>query len=313
MSFLNKFKYHYHFKHIDNLFEEKKFQEIFEYLNKVRHEKKLFYDISLKYISNSINSFNQDISNKKIVWINTFYDNDSEYLRLFLEYYIKNFSNLEQDINSYKYEIDQIIQSNEVINFNTLVNQSYFFQWMIINNFNANFKFLENDLPFFSSENKYNFTKQSLSQSYILILNNPYEVYSKIKKTFNHDQEIARNVFLNLDKASQDEKYSKVKFKFSNKGWNVHTESWTDPNVLSSLRGKIISKKDILNNTFETLSSIILHLIQSGVEMELNYDLIENFINQNPVPNLELDIDISKKEKKFLDQYIDDAYLSYDI
>ena len=79
----------------------------------------------------------------------------------------------------------------------------------------------------------------------------------------------------------------------------MHTESWTDPNVLSSLRGKIISKKDIINNTFETLSSVILHLIQSGVEMELNYDLIENFTNQNPVPDLELDIDISKKEKNF--------------
>ena len=51
MSFLNKFKYHYHLKHVDNLFEEKKFQEIFEYLNKVSHEKKLFYEISLKYIS----------------------------------------------------------------------------------------------------------------------------------------------------------------------------------------------------------------------------------------------------------------------
>ena len=76
---------------------------------------------------------------------------------------------------------------------------------------------MENDLPF-SSENNYNFTKQSLSQSYILILNNPYEVYSKIKKTVNHDREIARNVFLNLDQSSQDEKYSKVKFKFSNKG-----------------------------------------------------------------------------------------------
>ena len=148
MSFLNKFKYHYHFKHIDNLFEEKNSGN-FEYLNKVRHEKKLFYDISLKYISNSINSFNQDISNKKIVWINTFYDNDSEYLRLFLEYYIKNFSNLEQDINSYKYEIDRIIQSNEVINFNTLVNQSYFFQWMIINEHNVKFKFLKMKFLFF--------------------------------------------------------------------------------------------------------------------------------------------------------------------
>lgn len=313
MSFLNKFKYHYHLKHIDALFEAENYQEIFDYLKNIKDDKRSFYEVSLKYISNSISNFNKDVLEKKIVWINSFLKEDSTYLKKFINDYLNNFEHLKQNINSYKYEIDQVVQKDEEINFNVLVNQSYFFQWMIMNNSITNYKFIENDLPFFSSENKYNFTKQSLSQSYILILNNPYEVYSKIKKTFNHDQEIARNVFLNLDKASQDEKYSKVKFKFSNKGWNVHTESWTDPNVLSSLRGKIISKKDILNNTFETLSSIILHLIQSGVEMELNYDLIENFINQNPVPNLELDIDISKKEKKFLDQYIDDTYLSYDI
>ena len=82
---------------------------------------------------------------------------------------------------------------------------------------------------------------------------------------------------------------------------------------MSSLRGKIISKKEILNNTYETLSSIILHLIQSGVEMDLNYDLIENFISQNQVPDFDLDINLSKKEKKFLDKYIDDTYLLYDI
>ena len=313
MSFLNKFKYHYHFKHIDNLFEEKKFQEIFEYLNKVRHEKKLFYDISLKYISNSINSFNQDISNKKIVWINTFYDNDSEYLRLFLEYYIKNFSNLEQDINSYKYEIDQIIQSNEVINFNTLVNQSYFFQWMIINEHNVKFKFLKNEIPFFSSKNNYNFTKQELTQAYIFVLNNPYEIYNKIKKSVNQDQEIARNIFLNLDQKAQDEPYSKVNFNFPSKGWHIHTDSWSDPNVLTSLRGKIISKKEIYNNTFETFSSVILHLIQSGVEMELDYDLIEFFIKNNPINIGAEDFNLSNREKKFISKYVDSILDSYDI
>jgi hypothetical protein len=313
MSFLNKFKYHYHFKHIDNLFEEKKFQEIFEYLNKVRHEKKLFYDISLKYISNSINSFNQDISNKKIVWINTFYDNDSEYLRLFLEYYIKNFSNLEQDINSYKYEIDQIIQSNEVINFNTLVNQSYFFQWMIINEHNVKFKFLKNEIPFFSSKNNYNFTKQELTQAYIFVLNNPYEIYNKIKKSVNQDQEIARNIFLNLDQKAQDEPYSKVNFNFPSKGWHIHTDSWSDPNVLTSLRGKIISKKEIYNNTFETFSSVILHLIQSGVEMELDYDLIELFIKNNPINIGAEDFNLSNREKKFISKYVDSILDSYDI
>ena len=313
MSFLNKFKYHYHLKHIDNLFEEKNYQGIFDYLYNIRSEEKLFYELSLKYISNSINSFNQDVLNKKIVWINTFFDNDSEYLRVFIQHYIQNFKNLKQDIKSYKYEIDQIVRSGEDINFNTLVNQSYFFQWMVLNKHNVNFKFLHNEIPFFSSENNYNFTRQSLTQAYILILNNPYEVYSKIKKSVNQDQEIARNIFLNLDQKAQDDSYSNVNFKFPSKGWHIHTDSWSDQNVLTSLRGKIISKKEINNNTFETLSSVILHLIQSGVEMELNYDLIELFIKNNPIKDSQEDIELSNREKKFLSSYVDSAFDTYDI
>ncbi len=313
MSFLNKFKYHYHLKHIDNLFEEKNYQGIFDYLYNIRSEEKLFYELSLKYISNSINSFNQDVLNKKIVWINTFFDNDSEYLRVFIQHYIQNFKNLKQDIKSYKYEIDQIVRSGEDINFNTLVNQSYFFQWMVLNKHNVNFKFLHNEIPFFSSENNYNFTRQSLTQAYILILNNPYEVYSKIKKSVNQDQEIARNIFLNLDQKAQDDSYSNVNFKFPSKGWHIHTDSWSDQNVLTSLRGKIISKKEINNNTFETLSSVILHLIQSGVEMELNYDLIELFIKNNPIKDSQEDIELSNREKKFLSSFVDSAFDTYDI
>ena len=313
MSFLNKFKYHYHLKHIDNLFEEKNYKGIFDYLYNIRSEEKLFYELSLKYISNSINSFNQDVLNKKIVWINTFFDNDSEYLRVFIQHYIQNFKNLKQDIKSYKHEIDQIITSEEDINFNTLVNQSYFFQWMILNRHNVNFKFLHNEIPFFSSENNYNFTRQSLTQAYILILNNPYEVYLKIKKLVNQDQEIARNIFLNLDQKAQDDSYSNVNFKFPSKGWHIHTDSWSDQNVLTSLRGKIISKKEINNNTFETLSSVILHLIQSGVEMELNYDLIELFINNNPIKNSYEGIELSNREKKFLSSFVDSAFDTYDI
>ena len=313
MSFLNKFKYHYHLKHIDNLFEEKNYKGIFDYLHDIRSEEKLFYELSLKYISNSINSFNQDVLNKKIVWINTFFDNDSEYLRVFIQHYIQNFKNLKQDIKSYKHEIDQIITSEEDINFNTLVNQSYFFQWMILNRHNVNFKFLHNEIPFFSSENNYNFTRQSLTQAYILILNNPYEVYLKIKKLVNQDQEIARNIFLNLDQKAQDDSYSNVNFKFPSKGWHIHTDSWSDQNVLTSLRGKIISKKEINNNTFETLSSVILHLIQSGVEMDLNYDLIELFINNNPIKNSYEGIELSNREKKFLSSFVDSAFDTYDI
>ena len=54
MSFLNKFKYHYHLKHIDALFEAESYQEIFDYLKNIKDDKKSFYEVSLKYISNSI-------------------------------------------------------------------------------------------------------------------------------------------------------------------------------------------------------------------------------------------------------------------
>ena len=37
---------------------------------------------------------------------------------------------------------------------------------------------------------------------YLLLLIIHMNVYQKIKKKFNHDQEIARNIFLNLDNQS---------------------------------------------------------------------------------------------------------------
>ena len=192
MSFLNKFKFHYHTKNIDSLIKEEKYDDFFNYLEKLIDNKKLFYEISLKYISNSINKYNNDVTNKKIVWINSFMRDDCKYLNLFITNYTKNYEALSQDVNFYKSEIDQLVLKKEDINFSALVNHSYFFQWMILNNTKLNFRFLENDIPFFSSENNYNFTKQNLSQAYIIILNNPYDIYSKIKKLNNDQQEISR-------------------------------------------------------------------------------------------------------------------------
>ena len=60
---------------------------------------------------------------------------------MFINDYLNNFEHLKQNINSYKYEIDQVVQKDEEINFNVLVNQSYFFQWMIMNNSITNYKF----------------------------------------------------------------------------------------------------------------------------------------------------------------------------
>ena len=47
--------------------------------------------------------------------------------------------------------------------------------------------------------------------------------------------------------------------------------------------------------------------------MNLNYDLIEEFIKQNPIAIEKDDINISNKEKKFLSNYVDATLDLYDI
>ena len=311
MSFLNRFQYHYHTKNIDGFISSENYDEFFKYLNKVSDNKDLFYKLSLKYISKAINSSKNNFINKKIVWMNSFMKNDLDFLNKFFLFYNQGNGFLYRDNQTYLSAIDDILIKNEEIDFNTFINQSYFFQWMILNNNNSQNQFFINELPFFSTKDNFNFTKPNITQSYIFLLNDPYVVYNNIKTIHDGDQQIARNVFLNLDNKPTLENFNKATFNLSKQGWHTNTLSWTDPNVLNSLKGKIILKKDLIREPYETLSSIILHLVQSGVEIELNYDLIEKFVKQNPISN-ESGIEVSQKEKKFIDQYIDQILNTYE-
>ena len=312
MSFLNKFQYHYHNKYLDALSDSKNYSELLSYLEKLSNKKKIFHDLSFKYVNNAIQSLSDDVSNKKIVWINSYIDEDKKYVLSFLENYLSKFNHMSQTIKSYQDEIDEILIKSEKIDFNTLINHSYFFQWMIINKQKTPYKFISNNIPFFSTEKNFNFSKPNITQSYINIINHPYEVYKFIKKNNNNDQEIARNIFLNLDNKATLQEHKNSSFYLSKKGWHTNTQSWTDANVINSLKGKIISKKEIHTNSYETLSSIILHLIQSGVEIDLNYDYVDDFVKNNPIDQDDFNNEISSKERKFLDKYVYNIIENYD-
>ena len=70
--------------------------------------------------------------------------------------------------------------------------------------------------------------------------------------------------------------------------------------------------KLVLRKTFDTLSSIILHFIQSGVGLEINYQLIEDFIKLNPLEKQE-SAELSKKEIKFLNNHVENIINEYDL
>ena len=312
MSFLNRFQYHYHSKYLDELSNSENYLELLSYLEKLSNEEKIFHDLSFKYVNHAIHSLSDDVSKKKIVWVNSFLSEDKKYVLSFLESYLSNFNPLKQIINSYQDEINKILLKAEKIDLNTLINHSYFFQWMVINKQKSPYKFISSNLPFFSTEKNFNFSKSNLTQAYIYIINHPYEVYKFLKRNNNNEQEVARNIFLNLDHKASLEEHNSSSFYLSKKGWHTNIQSWTDANVINSLKGKIISKKELHNNSYEVLSSIILHLIQSGVEIDLNYDLIDNFVKKNPLTQYDLDDEISSKEKKFLDKYVNDIIENYD-
>lgn len=314
MSFLNNFKYHYHEKQLGSLIESKNFEEAIKYLFEISDKKKIFYNLSVKHISKLINQISHDDNNNKIVWINSFLKEDINYLNIFLEEYLQSSYQLKQKINSYEEEISNVLTNEENIDFNSLINQSYLFQWLVLNRYPISSKFITNHYSFFSSENNYNFTKPYLTQAYIFVINHPYDVYEHIKKNNNNDQEVARNIFLNLDNKAQLNRVDNIFFNIPQKGWHIHTSSWTDANVLNSLKGKIITKKELHQSTFETLSSIILHLIQSGVKIDLNYDLIENFTKNNSLKESSpKERELSQKEMKFLNQYVIDISNDYEL
>ena len=109
MSFLNKFQYHYHNKQLDALSNSENYIEILSYLENLSDDKKIFHDLSLKYVNHVIHSLSDDVSNKKIVWINSFIDEDKKYVSLFLESYLSKFNPLKQTIKSYQDEIDEVL------------------------------------------------------------------------------------------------------------------------------------------------------------------------------------------------------------
>ena len=304
MSFINKFLFHFHDKSINQLLVQKKYKEFLNYLKIQKNKENLFYDLSLKYIPEIFSNYDEEALQNKIIWINSFDRDDTHYLVNFLDYYLKKTSKEFDPIKNYEVEISKFKKKFKEIDLNILVNFSYFFQWMIINS-STNHKFIINNVPFFSTENNYNFTTSNLSQSYINLENNPFAVYKKIRDCNQNDQQVARSLFLNLDNQPSNETINNLPFKINKQGWNTFNKSWKDENVMNSLRGITIKKSDINNSPYEIFSEILMHLIQSGLNIDINYDLIESYVKIFPPEKNNLNFELSNKEVKFINNYID--------
>ena len=316
MSVLTNIKYQYNLRILEDFISTNNYSEFFDHLEKLRGKNQLYLMLLSNLGNAAILNNRNDIFKSKIIWLSSYMQEDISYVSNFLDYYIKNTESSVGDINQYEKKLITIlnkISNIESLKFSDFVDRSYLYQYLILHENKNEIKFLENHLPFFSTKNNLNFTKNTLTNCFIYIIDNPYNVYQKIKNIYNGDKSVAQNIFLNLDNHSSSLKIGNVEIEINKQGWHTHTLSWTDSNVLNSLNGKVILKNDLIENTFETLSSIILHFIQSGTKIKMDYNVIKRFIDINSQGNSSIKIDISEKEKKFIERYINNIVSNFNI
>ena len=73
----------------------------------------------------------------------------------------------------------------------------------------------------------------------------------------------------------------------------------------------LIPFKDFQDKPHEILTKALFHLIQAGIKVEMNYDLIDQYILNHKFEDQYFTEDISNKEKKILLSNFDQNLLEF--
>tara|TARA_B100001057_G_scaffold439433_1_gene472616 strand:- start:171 stop:536 length:366 start_codon:yes stop_codon:yes gene_type:complete len=104
-----------------------------------------------------------------------------------------------------------------------------------------------------------------------------------------------------MDSSSIIEKNKTRSVENTTKDWSTNVNSWTNQNVVSTFRGFILKYEDIIANPLQKLAEVAAHLNQSGLNLNIDYSIIETFITDNSSEfnhDLNNSFSISNQEKK---------------
>ena len=304
MSFIQKIKYNYYLNNINGLIEDEKYDSIHEILDKfIDRDNSKNYPLIKTLIDDIISRENSESFFKKnLIWLNAFNNEDLNLVNQFLcEYF--NQHDIDFSISNYHEDLFSI--SGKDISFADLVNNSYFYQFLLSRK-NQNV-FLRNQCAFFvSPQNKF-FTHKYLSKSFIYIIKNPYHLFNDLKKKFS-DKNLALNDLFNLDHSLSKIKFNSNYVEIVKESWKTNLNSWSDHIVNRDLRGLFLKFEDLKANPEEFLSSILLHFKELGLDITIDFKWINKFIDENQsffVKNEE--ISLSQKEIKFIEKEISET------
>lgn len=315
MAFLQQVKFNYYQNQIKDLISNNNYSEIKQILVGISKKNEvLFKELLSKFMNNFIEHEElKDLFKQNIFWINVFDYEELETITDFLNYYFEKVSSNKVTVLNYSEIFLSKIKKDT--NFEEFLNQNYAMQLDI--NFSYEFPIVINNSSFFVSENKKNiFTHEFFTDSYIYIVKNPYDIYKK-SKTINDNKFDSLNYLLNSDHHFYTYRSQEgLKLDLPREGWHTNLSSWADQEVINRFNGIFFQFEEIKLIPLDFFSSILLRLKDRGFPIDINYDVINNYISEKLRPFEDLSkIEISNQELKQINntikKTIDDLKLDY--
>ena len=319
MNIFNKFKVNYNLKLLDDFVLNNNKDEIFSLLKETKNKNgELFFQLLNHFINNYKNhSIRENFFNNKVVLVNSFEIDDCNYLSNFFSFYFNNM-NLKTDHDSLANAIAKDLEKlnlshlSKKIDFQCFIEFSDFFFNSLLVNMEEKNVFLNSNSAFFEVNEKNFFIYPNSTAAYFLIHKNPFHIYSSLKRKLSSSQEALNKLFNFQNELVSNQDFDcDYEVSENRQSWNIYSNSWRDPNVISTFRGLLIPFQDLIEKPHELLTKALFHLIQAGIKVEMNYDLIDQYILNYKFEDEYFTDKISNKERKILLSNFDENLLEY--
>ena len=317
MSFLNKIKLNYNIKLLDDHIANHNNAEIYNLLKNTKSSKSEYFFTLLNRLNHKYanSADGENLFPNKYTIISSFHYDDQKFISSFLKFYFEktdHFSKIEDLSDAVAKDLENLNISTlpDQITFNQMVEYSDFFLNSLLLELDDKDKdyFLSSNAAFFEGPNNKFLIYPNRTREYIFIHNHPLNIYASLRDKYKN-QQAALNELFNFENnlISSQKKINKYQILENRQSWSVHANSWLDPNVISSYNGLSIGINEIVKDPIDTLTRLIFHLKQSGLGLDVDYQVIEQFCSENKLDTM--NPEISNKEKKLIISNLDSKIL----
>ena len=311
MGFIDNFKYNYQKKILLSALNDNDESELEKLINIYLESKNPFYYSLLAENIESIQNILEKSNNVKpnIIWLNSFDETTGNILEQFLDFYFSNSSKkIKYKFNSY---IDEVVEKLSIfkkshnLTFTDFVLNSDFYQLLISYVNKDQIIFLKNNMAFFEHDSGKKFTYKNFTNSYFYILQNPKNIYLKLKNDQKTIDDNGQSIF-NLDQRPLQKSiiYNGQKhfIEVNRSSWKNNVSSWDNENVKNTHRGLILKLEDLVEDPIYNFAVVLSHISQSNIDIEIDYNLIQKYVADNAVRDPSPIGDLSNKELKIFDR-----------